>query len=242
MPIKKLLIIIPVYDEEKTLGISVPKLVELFKKNPFPKVNVQIAIAGRQSTDNTNAIATKLEKKYANVFFSKIDYPTKCGRIAKINLNTDYDFYAFIDADLPVDLKKFHEIIQAVVTDKADLGIASRYIPGAGQNRDPRRVFFSKAFNLLLRILLPKIKTHDSQAGAKAWNKKVAKEVIPKIDTTSYFFDAELLYFCFDQKLKVVEIPVHYEDMRNDSKINVLHDSWVMGKEMLMFSLKRRLS
>lgn len=242
MPEKKLLVIVPVYNEERTIGTSIPKISEFFNKNPFSDVEIQIAIAGRQNKDNTNAIADGLEKNYNNVIFSKIDFPSKCGRIAKINLETDYDYYAFIDADLPIDLERFQEIVGSVVSDNADLAIASKYVPGAGQNREFRRVFISKAYNLMVRLLLPKIKTHDSFAGAKAWNKKVAKEIIPKIDTTTYFFDTELIYFCFDQNLKVAEIPVQYHDTRKDSKVNIFHDSWILGKDLFRFSFKRRFS
>lgn len=239
---KKLLIIVPVYNEEKTIGTTIPKLVELFEKNPLPETNVQIAIAGRQSKDNTNPIAEKLVKKYQNVIFSEIDFPTKCGRIAKINLNTNYDYYAFIDADLPIEPEKFHQIILPVVTDEADLAMGTRYAPGASQNRGFSRVFVSKAHNLFWRLLLPKIKTTDLQVGAKAWNNKVAKEIVPKVQTTTYSFDAELLYFCFDQNLKVTEIPVHYNDRRKDSKVSVFHDSWEMGAEMLKFAWGRWFS
>ncbi|MBS3066038.1 glycosyltransferase [Candidatus Pacearchaeota archaeon] len=242
MPVKKLLIIVPVYNEEKTLGTTIPRLVELFNKNSFPEIDVQIAIAGRQSTDRTNSLAEELAKKYQSVIFSELDFPSKCGRIAKINLQTEYDFYAFIDADLPIEPEKFSEIIRPVVTNEADLSMGSRYAPGASQNRSFSRVFVSKSYNLFWRLLLPKIKTTDLQVGAKAWNKKVAKEIIPKIQTTTYSFDAELLYFCFDQNLKVKEIPVHYSDTRKDSKISILHESWEMGTEMLKFALGRWFS
>lgn len=237
--LKKLLVIVPVYNEEKTLGTTIPKLVEFFNTKPLPETEVQIAIAGRQSKDNTNALAEELVKKYPSVIFSEIDFPSKCGRIAKINRETNYDFYAFIDADLPIELEKFYQIILPVSTYEVDLSMGTRYAQGASQNRSFSRIFVSKSYNLFWRLLLPKIKTTDLQVGAKAWNNKVAKEIIPKVQTTTYSFDAELIYFCFDQNLKIKETPVYYNDTRKDSKISILHESWEMGTEMLKFALKQ---
>ncbi len=240
----KLLVIIPVYNEERTLEASVSKIKTYLDKEFARKeggVSYDIAIAGRSSTDKTNEIAQRLEKKYKNVFFSNLNHPHKGGRIRKISMNSDYDFYAFIDCDLPISMEEFHTIICEVIYKGADMAIASKYIPGARQHRLFTRVFVSKAYNFLVRLLLPKIKTHDALCGAKAWNRKVATTVFPEATNTHYFFDTEILYYSFEKGYNVTEVPVLFKDMRTDSKVNILNDSWIIGTDLLKFFVRKRI-
>ncbi len=240
----KLLIIIPVYNEERILEDSVSKIKTYFdEKFAHDGSNIQydIAIAGRSSTDRTNEIAQRLEEKYKNVFHSKIDHPDKGGRIHKISMNSDYDFYAFIDCDLPISMDEFYTIIYEVLYNGSDMAIASKYIPGAGQKRLFRRILMSRVYNLLIRLLLPQIKTHDALCGAKAWNKKVATTVFPLAMNTHYFFDTEILYYCFKKGYRVTEVPIFYNDIRADSTIKIFSDSWNVGISLLKFFIQKQI-
>ncbi len=240
----KLLIIIPVYNEEKTLENTVSAITAYFDEYFARKdngISYDIAIAGRSSTDKTNEIAQRMEEKYENVFYSEIDHPYKGARIHKISMTSDYAFYAFIDCDLPISVKEFYTIVSEVVYNGSDMAIASKYVPGARQERPLSRVVTSRAYNFLVRLLLPKIKTHDALCGAKAWNRKVAETVFPQAMNTFYFFDTEILYYCFEKGYKVTEIPVFYKDMRTDSKVNVLNDSWTVGITLLKFFVRKRI-
>ncbi len=236
----RLLIIIPVYNEEKTLENTVSKIIAYFNEQSV-RIPYDIAIAGRFSTDKTGEIAQRMEERYENVVYSKIDHPYKGARIHRISMTSDYAFYAFIDCDLPISMKEFYTIISEVICNGSDMAIASKYVPGARQERPLNRVITSKAYNLLVRLLLPKIKTHDALCGAKAWNRKVVETVFPQVMNTFYFFDTEILYYCFEKGYKVTEIPVFYKDMRTDSKVNVLNDSWTVGITLLKFFVRKRI-
>jgi glycosyltransferase involved in cell wall biosynthesis len=236
-----LVIIIPVYNEEKTLASTVEKIKKYFDKKLGKRVPYTILIAGRASKDRTNEIAAQLTKKYTNVEHTKIDYPTKTGRIKKVCMNTSYDVYAFVDADLPVSLDEFYEIVDSVLSRGHDMAIASKYVCGGRQQRTFKRVFASRAYNFLVRMLLPTIRTCDSCAGAKAWNKDVVKHVMPLVKSTNYFFDTELLYYCFANGYRVMEVPVYFKDMRTDSKVNVFKDSVMMGTSLWKFFVHKRV-
>jgi len=242
---KKLLIIVPVYNEEKILKESISKIKNFFdkklsseEKNNF---SYDIAIAGRSSTDRTNEIAQELEEIYDNVFHSTIDHPEKGGRIRDISIHTDYDFYAFIDCDLPIRLEDFYAIISEVIFNSVDMAVASKYVHGAQQNRPFIRIIISQCYNFLVRMLFPQIKIKDQFCGAKAWNKNVAVTVLPLVKNTHYFFDSELIYLCFENGYKVVEVPVIYSDTRPDSKVNIFTDSFTVGRDLIKFFIEKRI-
>ncbi len=233
---KRLAVMMPVYNEEPVLQENVEKLLSFLENNI--EIGFVLQILDSDSTDGTARIAHQCAGKNSRVGYMNIHSPGKGGKIKHFVLHSDFDYYAFIDADLPIGLERFRVILDAVMKDGADLAIASRYIGGGKSHRRMSRNIASKAYNRILNVfrILP---VRDAFAGAKCWNAGVKRSVWPKVKDREWFFDTELIYHALKRGLVVREIPVVYNDLRKDSKLHAFRDGMKIGKALLKFILTR---
>lgn len=222
-------IFVPAYNEEKILEDNIIRLREFLEKNIKEH---RIVILDSNSKDKTAAISKNLKNKFDNVSYLNINSPGKGGKIKTATLNIKSDFYTFIDADLPIGLEEFRRIIESVSEGDADLAISYR----EKSNRPLIRKIVSKIGHLVFRIFFG-IKVKDVFAGAKAWNRKVAEKVWPKIEDKRWFFDFELVHYCKKMNMKIREIPVTYSDERK-GKFNVWSGILYTTTKLIKFVLK----
>src|SRR3989344_7074679 len=108
---KKLLVVIPAYNEEELLENNIIKLHNFLQRN-FKGYNWRIIISDNNSIDKTLEIAKKLAKKYKRVTFKHMENRAKSLAIKKIWLEEKADIYAYMDADLSTDLKHTKQLIE----------------------------------------------------------------------------------------------------------------------------------
>lgn len=227
-------LLIPVYNEEKILEKNVLKLMDFLNKNlniPF-----KIFIVDGKSEDKTEIIGKNLGKKHEKVFYIKTDVKGKGVQLKKSTLSMDGKYFAFVDADLPTKLEEIKEIIGSLIKDEADLIIGSRNIGNKQICRPLVRKIASKTYNFLVRFFLG-LPITDTQCGLKAWNSKVIG-AWSKIQDRRWFFDTELLYYAKKQGNKIKEIPVSYFDVRKESKLWVLKDSFYFARALLRLKFR----
>ncbi|MCK4669761.1 MAG: glycosyltransferase [Nanoarchaeota archaeon] len=221
----KLSILIPIHNEEQILRQNVIMLRNFLKSNLKHAFRI-ILVTGQESRDSSPKIAKDLSEEFDDIINSDIIANGKAEKIINATMAYDSDFYAFIDADLPVELGEFLKIVQAVIYNKADIAIGSRYM-GTKSSRPLMRKIASRTYNSLLRLTL-NIKTNDACAGAKSWN-SLSNNLFKQIKIKTWFFDTELLYRAFKKRLRVVQVPITYTDTRADSNINVFREGRHMG-------------
>ena len=234
--LNQLAIMVPVYNEEKILQENINRLYNFLEKNlPI----FEIIILDSYSSDRTGEIAQAITEQNPKIKYLNIKSPGKGGKIKYFVMNYDYDNYAFIDADLPIQLERFLTIINSVVNQEVDLAIASRYVPGAQSKRKFVRKIASKVYNSILNFCC-NLPTHDAFAGAKSWNKRIKHIVWPNVKNLEWFFDTELIYYTTKNKYKIKEIPVTYQDFRGNSKLNLVTDSFRIGQALISFMWNKR--
>jgi glycosyltransferase involved in cell wall biosynthesis len=115
-------IIVPVYNEEKTIL----KILEKLEKLKFSKFEKEIIVIDDGSTDNTKNILDKNKNLY-NQLYSNIKNEGK-GSAVKVGLQKcSGEYVVFQDGDLeydPIDLLKFEDVF---IKFKADGIIGSRF-------------------------------------------------------------------------------------------------------------------
>jgi len=220
----KVAVVIPAYNEQDDLEQSVRILYDFLQSNGLQ--GYDIIIADNNSTDSTPDIAQKLvEEDMAKYHFVQIQ--GKGAAIKETWLSPkydDYDYYAFMDADLATDLNALPRLIEGLRQGKGHnygLAIGSRYIEGAQIERDPFRLFVSRTYRLLFSLLGTKVK--DPQCGFKAVTKEVRDNVVTKIKNNAFIFDTELIYSTQKAGYNVKEIPVYWEE-RQGSTVNLKRD------------------
>src|SRR2546426_10427381 len=122
--------------------------------------------------------------------------------------------------DLSTDLDALLPLAAPVISRHSDLAIGSRLSTGARVRRGRKRELISRCYNALLWIALGAGFT-DAQCGFKAIRADTARRLVPQVENRSWFFDTELLVLAQRAGLRVVEIPVDWDD-DSDSRVSLL--------------------
>jgi glycosyltransferase involved in cell wall biosynthesis len=229
---------VPVYNEEKVLAESVRKLHAYLTANlPFHFV---ITIADNASTDETFAIARRMEAELPRVRAVHVDRKGRGLALRHVWGATAADIVAYMDADLSTGLEAFLPLIAPLVSGHCDVATGSRLLPGANVVRGPKREIISRTYNVLLRMFLA-ARFSDAQCGFKAGRSEVIRALLPDVQDDAWFFDTELLLLAQRRGLRICEIPVTWvEDP--DSKVDIVRTALadLRGMARLRFGTGRK--
>jgi len=225
----KILIAIPVYNEENILENNINKVLD-FCHNKLD-IDFKIVIADNNSTDKTAEIGRQLADKNSEVEYYFIDQQGKGGAIKNVWAN-DYsaDIYCFMDADLATDLSALPNLISEI-NNGNDIVIGSRFHSKSKVSRPLSRKIISYLYHLFLKISV-RTKINDAACGFKAISKKAKLQLLPDLQNEGWFFDSELVLLADKSGYKVKEIPVCWAEPRtNDSpsKVNI----WLLSRDYL---------
>lgn len=235
---KKIAIIIPVFNEEYILEDSIQKVLEFCRSNL--SLAWQITIVDNKSTDKTAEIGKKLARDYNNIKYLYIDEAGKGIAIKSGWQDVTADFYLFMDADLATDLSAMNLAVEELEKG-ADLVLGSRLHPDSKTERSLVRRFFSWGYRFFVKSVLS-TKISDTPCGFKAINFKVKEELLHQIENKKWFFDSELVLLAEKNNFRIKEIPVSWKDRRtkkDKSKVKIFSLSVAYAKEVIR--LKKRL-
>lgn len=204
-------ITIPVYNEEKELEKNIQKLYDFCEKK-LTNYEWRIIIADNASNDATPKIADELIKKHSKLKYLRLEEKGRGRAVKKSWSRSESDFYVYMDLDLSTDLKHLPNLLKAL-ENGYDIAIGSRLAKGSQvEGRTILREITSRTLNFFFIQMWFRTHFTDAQCGFKAVNRKVVKELIPKIKDNDWFFDGELLIVGEKSGYKIYEEPVHWVD------------------------------
>ena len=163
---KKILIIIPAYNEEKNIVKTVDKI-----KN-YKNVKLDYIVINDGSTDNTKAVMDENNIDY-------IDLPFNLGIGAAVQTGYKYAFYKGydiaiqFDGDGQHDINSVESLINPIIKETFDMVVGSRYIDNTSQFKSTlSRRFGIKVISGLIYLLSRK-RLKDVTSGYRAVNKKI---------------------------------------------------------------------
>ncbi|MFH8080300.1 MAG: glycosyltransferase family 2 protein [Candidatus Aenigmatarchaeota archaeon] len=229
----KVCVTLPVYNEEEQLESSVKKVLEICERN---YKDFEILIADNASTDRTLEIAKRLSKTYEKVKYIHLPQKGRGRALKAAWQHTDADIMCYMDIDLSTDLKHLKELTDAI-EQGYDVAFGSRHSEGSILKRSLKRDILSKGYVFLVKMFLG-TKYNDYQCGFKAVNRKIVKELIPKIKDNEWFFDTELIVKADKYGYKLKEIPVKWIEDKG-STVNI--KKTVVNYIRNIFRLRREL-
>ncbi|GIH07300.1 sugar translocase [Rhizocola hellebori] len=211
-------VVVPVHNEEKDLEKSVRRLhSHLSTRFPFP---YRITIADNASTDGTAAIAAMLAGELSKVRHLRLEQKGRGNALRHSWSTSEAAVLAYLDVDLSTDLAALLPLVAPLISGHSDLAIGSRLSPQARVVRGAKRELISRAYNQLLKRTLA-VRFSDAQCGFKAIRADIAKDLLPLVRDTGWFFDTELLVLAQNIGLRIHEVPVDWTD-DPDSRVDIV--------------------
>lgn len=211
-------LVVPVYNEEHTLGPSVRRLhAHLTATFPYP---FRITVADNASVDRTADVARELALELPGVVHVRLDQKGRGRALKQVWLASDAPVLAYTDVDLSTDLDALWPLVAPLMSGHSDLAIGTRLHQDSRVVRGAKREAISRAYNLVLRAALG-ARFSDAQCGFKAIRADVARTVLPLVEDPTWFFDTELLVIAERCGLRIHEVPVDWWD-DPDSRVDVV--------------------
>ena len=236
-------IVIPVYNEERDLPGSVRRLHEfLVDEVPYP---ARITLADNASTDATLEVARRLAAELPDVDVIHLEAKGRGGALHAAWTSSTATVVAYMDVDLSTDLTALMPLVAPLISGHSDVAIGSRLSASSRVVRGPKREFVSRSYNLILRSMLG-ARFSDAQCGFKAMRADVARQILPLVADTGWFFDTELLVIAERAGLRIHEVPVDWID-DSDSRVDIigtaiddLRGCWRVGRALATGALPLR--
>ncbi|BBX05837.1 glycosyltransferase [Mycolicibacterium aichiense] len=236
-------IVIPVYNEERDVAACVRRLHQfLLDEVPY---RARIIVADNASTDHTLSVARELAEELSDVDVIHLDAKGRGGALAAAWASSPADVVAYMDVDLSTDLSALMPLVAPLVSGHSDIAIGSRLAASSRVVRGIKRELVSRGYNLLLRGLLG-ARFSDAQCGFKALRADVARQLLPLVADTGWFFDTELLVLAEKAGLRIHEVPVDWID-DPDSRVDILATAiedlkgcWRVGRALTTGALPLR--
>ncbi|MFZ5806748.1 MAG: glycosyltransferase [Verrucomicrobiota bacterium] len=224
-----LTIILPFYNEQKSLEKKLPAFIEFAIAHPY----YHFRFVNDGSTDQSLDLLERSVLHLPNVSIVSLRARGGKGHAVRAGFDANKsDYFCFLDGDIPYSLDHLHRLLEALK--KNDMVIGCRNLVPHVTRSTRRRQILGWMFNRLARMILNLPHT-DTQAGIKGFHKKVAQYVFPRQRLAGFSFDVELLYLARKGGFSIAEIPATVADDHSYKigKIKLLADSLQMFADLI---------
>jgi len=216
---KRALVIVPTYNERENLPVLVAQLMQ--------QPNVSVMVVDDQSPDDTGAVAEALAREHPGRI--EVMHRTGARGLGRSYIDgmqtllarpVDVDVICQMDADLSHDPRHLPALIAA--TDRADIVIGSRYVPGGEiVNWPKRRRMLSRFANSYIR-LVTRLRARDCTSGYRCWRREALASIqLRNFTSEGYSFLVEMLYAAAAARLRFAEVPITFVERRlGESKLS----------------------
>ncbi len=204
---KKITVLIPVYNELNTLEIILKKVEE----TNLCGLEKEIILIDDYSTDGTRDILKNLESKYKVLYHDK-----NMGKGAALKTgfaNMTGDIVIIQDADLEYEPKDYENLVKEVYEGNADIVYGSRLMGKPDDSFIWTHLWGNRLITFVANILYGQ-KLTDIETCYKVFR----RELLDGVDVKSHRFDfePEITAKMLKKKAKFMELPISYSGRGHD--------------------------
>lgn len=199
---KKVSILIPVYNEQNTLE----QLVQMVENATFAGLEKEIILIDDCSTDGTKEILKTFENKY-KVLYHNVNQ----GKGAALRTGfaaVEGDIAVIQDADLEYDPNDYEQVLQLILNGDADVAYGSRFLDLSGSKTVVKVNFLANKVLTLITNILFGAELTDMETCYKAFKTEFIKDINIKSDR--FDFEPEITAKVLKKKAKIKEAPIKY--------------------------------
>lgn len=225
-------IIIPAYNEKKTIGIILKKVYE----HKLPNIQKEIIIVESNSTDGTKEIVKKFVKGRKGIKLILEDRPQGKGHaLRQAFAQATGDIILIQDADLEYDINDYMKLIKPIIDKKTSFVLGSRHMDGTRNFVWGIRKFNNKIYALFMNIggtffhtffnLIFGTRLTDPTTMYKVFRRELLKDIHLK---GQYFeLDFELVGKLIRTGHIPLEVPIQYHSrgLEEGKKVRILRDA-----------------
>jgi len=203
---RELSIIFPIYNEEKTIKITLNEWVEELKKL---KINFEIILAEDGSTDNTKTVLNSIiDNDNENIFINNIKKERRGYATALLeSFEVCRGRYIFCsDADGQCSPRDFYKFLNLIKKDTFDIVIGHRY----PRKDNIYRIVMSKMFFILHKILFFS-KISDPSCPYIIFKKEILPNITGNIQQMTEGFWWGFIGSSIKNKLKISQIKISHK-------------------------------
>lgn len=232
----KLTIIIPCYNEKKTIRKIISKILKI-------KLNKEIIIVDDGSFDGTTKI---IKSEIKNKFIKKIFHRKNQGKGASINSAKNLikgDIVIIQDADLEYYPSDYFELIKPILDKKTKVVYGSRLL---GKKKYKLKGNFYSYYRVLgnqiltyISNVLNKQNLTDAHTCYKVFDTKIFKKI--KLEESDFAFCPEITSKLSNMNEKIIEVPIRYfgRNYREGKKIK-LSDAFIAFKTLFYYRFLKK--
>lgn len=202
--IKKICVIIPARNEEKTIAEVINRI-----PNHFSPSITKIVVIDDGSTDQTATAARASGAKVLNLG-SKIGLAEAFRAGLKKALEENADIIVTIDADAQYSPEDIPNLVAPISAQKADIVLGSRFAGGIEDMPITKKI--GNVFFTLITRMVAGVRISDSQTGFRAMTRKVAESL--EI-TSDYTYTQEMIIDAAFKGFQIIEKPIFFAKRQN---------------------------
>jgi glycosyltransferase involved in cell wall biosynthesis len=194
-------IIIPVYNEELTVGNIIDRVKTVMQQTGLKN---EIIVVDDCSYDKSLEVA---KKRSAKIYTLKQHLGKGYALRAGFS-KAKGDLIVTIDSDGSHRPEELPRVLAPILQDKADLVIGSRYLNQKNVAARKLNAFGVKLFNYFIQLLTG-VAVTDSQSGYRAMKREVLKN--QNLKSGEYEIESEMLVKTAKKNSRITEVPISFE-------------------------------
>lgn len=229
----KLSIVIPVYNEEQTIG----EVIERVWAVDLGSIEREVIIANDGSSDGTPA-AIEASRWISDPRVKRYNSPINLGKGAAVRLGLSFatgDILLVQDADLELDPNEFGRLIQPILDGRADVVYGSRFLNRSARVALRRRLA-NRFLTLLANVLFGGHLT-DMETAYKAFRRTALEGI--RLRCVGFDFEPEITAKLLKAGRSIIEVPISYNPRRVEEGKKI---RWIDGLDAVYTLIKCRLS